>query len=369
MMNPTVTNIVENNQILEFTLQNVDVSIANAIRRIILSEIEVNAFITETFEENQCIIETNTTRFHNEIIKQRLSCIPIHMEDLSVLPNKYILEVEKKNEESNNIYVTTEDFKIKNKETNQYLTHDETKKIFPPNDLTGDYISFVRLRPQIALNIPGEEIKLTCEFSKSSAKINSMYNVVSLCSFGNTIDKVKVEKEWSNREGKMKQDGFSESEIKFEKKNFHLLDAQRQYVNNSFDFSIKGLGIFSNKTMVYKACEIMKNKLEQFEHDVDADIVFIRISENTMQNCFDIVIENEDYTLGKLLEYGIYTKYFEKDKAIEFCGFKKFHPHDKQSVIRIAYISPMDRVNIKQQLKVVSKSFVEIFNNIQKMFS
>ena len=88
-----------------------------------------------------------------------------------------------------------------------------------------------------------------------------------------------------------------------------------------------------------------------------------------MQNSFDIVIENEDYTLGKLLEYGIYTKYFEKDKAIEFCGFKKFHPHDKQSVIRIAYVSPMDRVNIKQQLKVVSKSFVEVFNNIQKMFS
>ena len=52
------------------------------------------------------------------------------MEDLNILPNKYILEVEKKNEESNNIYVTTEDFKIKNKETNQYLTRDETKKIF-----------------------------------------------------------------------------------------------------------------------------------------------------------------------------------------------------------------------------------------------
>ena len=40
----------------------------------------------------------------------------------------------------------------------------------------------------------------------------------------------------------------------------------------------------------------MKKKLEQFDHDVDADIVFIRLSENTMQNCYDIVIENEDYT-------------------------------------------------------------------------
>ena len=46
-MNPIVTNIVENNHILEFTLQNVDVSVANAIRRTVLSEIDINAFITE----------------------------------------------------------------------------------------------------------------------------------------------------------------------------------------------------------------------------------------------------------------------------------------------------------------------------------
>ena len=88
-MNPIVTNIVENNHILEFTLQNVDVSVANAIRRTLLSEIDVNAFITETFEDNQCTIHKNTSRFHNEIVKQRLSCIPIHMEDLDILPGKY----------------------------------------------------------------------------------------------------------------------------------------------------------------------------------------------------------------------------------------------------------------------------------------
>ena len=196
-----------------------------------------------------------------------------------------------------------------------------------------------------------------------------MFNVVSLCSFGNTIDKVKVQNEWSNRESKYKQEGFSETEIIFEKKNFMLLDAQRQYEKNSFEFAIKSLNIFTNKSLVFKACEQMKNKLEQFDHDVDADIVFIRLSENTMQNCYDIVIENQDYTLGKILEYGIYDKYFEKDKLLEYCGFKKFHPHDKQCVIRMAYKSPMDRVNIKQHLKTISKSFVDVFKDIQKMFS
>ena len=32
-------------------------------------------------EKNKANIEINTTRFNNEIIKQRLSCIPIHITD------------------------------------------------------------------------------------------------------------------------------------------------------------------------------------------------------------------------------------------------------------------------------------------------
>ena len=68
-------------------------SFANALRRIILSEIPINVIRTETEEVNQCKITTNTGRLHNEIIKQRLSCIPIHLTDLDLLPEKYELEV------------------------------------------------------------------------------------------------------------------------------------------------------------------------------------------------------------------------------------------------------------------------------------
>lgn len=368
-MEPIINSIVENNNILEFTLSNVDVCIANAIRRIILSEVPVNAFITEKFEENQCKITKNTSRFHNEIVKQRLSCIPIMMTDLDILPGKYILEVEKQNESTNNIYVTTEDFKIKNKESNQYLTPQETKKIFPPDEITGDYIVFVRLRPKISNNIPGEEIKLECEFSKSSAKENSMYNVASICSFGNTLDNEKVHKKWNEYEQQMKSEGFIEKEIIFEKKNFMLLDAQREYKNNSFDFSIKGLGIYSNKQLVNKACEVMINKLNTFINNVDADIVYISMSENTMENCYDVIIKNEDYTLGKVLEFGLYEKYFTNDKMLSYCGFKKYHPHDNQCVIRLAYVTQVEKVNIKQHLKTISNNSIETFNMIKKMFS
>ena len=82
-----------------------------------------------------------------------------------------------------------------------------------------------------------------------------------------------------------------------------------------------------------------------------------------IENIFNKFTKNRDAVLFE------YQQLWEKEKLIEYCGFKKFHPHDKQSVIRMAYTSPMDRVNIKQQLKTISKSFIDVFNGIQKMFS
>ena len=60
-----------------FTLSGVNVSLANAVRRTILSDVPLVVFRTTPNEKNKCNIITNTSRLNNEIIKQRLSCIPI----------------------------------------------------------------------------------------------------------------------------------------------------------------------------------------------------------------------------------------------------------------------------------------------------
>ena len=40
------------------------------------------------------------------------------------------------------MYVISSDFKIKNVETDTYLSEKDTHAIFPPNDFTGFYIDF-----------------------------------------------------------------------------------------------------------------------------------------------------------------------------------------------------------------------------------
>ena len=78
-MKPVITKkpYTDDNDIYRFTISDIHVSLANALRRIILSDIETIVFYTETYQDNKCTIHKNTCRLHNEIVKQRLSSIPI----------------------------------------------------------------------------------------------------------------------------------------------------------------------------------------------------------------------------------------------------------------------------------------------------
>ena len=90
---PKIIHGIENKGVYSFTLENANVSIANALRRVILSDIETVVFNTD--DDNINILE-NTTRFHNEILKQRLGCIPIHIKDIDNIEN-ILVELNKHN--------------------------------------------------------------------------------------------------------------------------------------------------------------------------------------------------------------------------------------------------------------------------------
>ena len=78
-MNPILNNIYEEHDILKFTLSGLNVSLANALRRTLLSDIPVIVLGTDLYNEDACKIEINTGRLHNELVKQRLGNIPVHV--------------------------------------------------------------------------------------------------------------------------------------------------------------------------------------------------------------------------------------------------------------------------------------------------
>jgi DNA-directed RNA polymerase subunit L len=363
-MDPRISNLTEENGILKFTLTECNMSIANALRRIIVSDIPTFVFRTYPYSENKAEIRHNTTRLHNEIIKQRLSCIPINIQDMNFPYKDYVIELDIKNETDNIIYVTTKDFKIKNIVTEHYSSESEVRQIFPPCPITHDYIEFARLQPKLSENIDGERLALRCALDIGTAGQDGSFNVTSTCAYECTPDIEKANQAWAEKEKAFKKEKMSEEDIEFEKKNWFILEAKRFYVENSYDFVIESVGVFDNMEILTKACDIMIKKCESFMYDLEHGNVVIVTSETTLKNGFDITLKNEDYTLGKVIEFYLYQNNFIGDKSVSFCGFRKPHPHSVDSLIRIAFHNPIEVVGVSGYLQGATDNAIQAYKQI-----
>jgi len=369
-MEPQITSIVEDNNVLKFTMSNIDHSLANSLRRICLSDIPTFVFKTFPHSENKVNITINTTRLNNEIIKQRLGCIPIHINDSDFPYNEYVIELDKKNDSDNIQYVTTQDFKIKNKNTNKYLSENATRDVFPPNIITGDYIEVARLRPRLSADINGEHLQFNATIDIGTSKEDGMYNVVSTCSYGNTVDAVKANDIWNDKKKELQKMEKNDEEIEYEKKNWFMLEAKRITIPRSFDFTVETVGVYSNFNIMNKSSSIMIDKCKSFIHLLDTGKVDIVPTENsTVNNEYTVTIENEDYTLGNPIVYFLYSNYYEKKQTISYVGFRKPHPHIPKSIIRIAFHNQTDVSTVVEYLIESANNTIKTFQYIQKSFS
>lgn len=373
-MTTKIDNLIEENGRTTFTISGIDVSYINAIRRIILSEIPIVVFKTTPYEENKSNIIINTTRLHNEILKQRLSCIPIcinYLEEKTTIEN-YLLELDVENKIDTMLVVTTKDFKILDTVTNTYLKENDVKRIFPPFTPPNGkeyYIEFVHLRPKISEEIPGERIKLNCKFSIGTAKEDSMFNVTGTCSYGFTPDLKEIEKQVEIRKQKWKDEGKTSAEVEFEAKNWKLLEGLRYVIKNSFDFVIESVGIYSNEQLMIHSCIILLQKMDALQKLIVSDELEIKPSENTLNNSYDITLVNEDYTIGNILNYEVYTTFFMDIKNVNYVGFKKLHPHDTNSILRISLTEKTDGVStVKTMLSGAIKDAMNKIIRIKGLF-
>ena len=360
MSRPHVIITQNENDTLKFTLNGVDVSIANAIRRIILAEIP-----TVVLKPEKCTISKNTSRLNNEIIKQRLGCIPVHINDMNAPIDDFRVEIQSKNNSDSIIYVTTEDFKVFTKD--KQVTKDVQRKIFPANPFTHRYIDLLRLRPKLSTEIGGEEIDIVCQLSIGTAKENAMYNVSSTCVYGNTTDPVGVNKAWTRKKKELSDKGLNKDEIEYEHKNWLILDSKRHFIQNSFDFIIETLGVFSNQKLVIIACSIMRSKLQNTIDNITE--ISVKPSDTTIPNSYDVKLENEDYTLGKVIEYNLYNNYYLGDKSLTFVGFSKRHPHDNYSTIRVALQEPGEADLVRRYITNACEISIAQFEAIATHFN
>jgi len=339
--------------------ENADVSLINGLRRIVLTEIDSLVIRGFPHKENLIQIKKNNTKFNNEYIKHRLSCIPILLpkrETFKQLIQEYSLRIHVKNETTEKRVLTTDDILLYKKDV---LVK---KKLFYE-----DPIPICYLYPRISDNDPPEEFMAEIQFSIGSAKEDACWNMVSKCLFFNTENRDLVEKKVNTIEPDKQED-------------FRLLDAQRLFIPNHFTFVIETIGVYSNAEIIYYACEKMLDTLDKLTREIIDEHIKsyvpiiplegnIHMYEKTISENDKMLIlqlEKDDYTFGKLIEKYIYN---HKSEYFKFVAFKKEHPHDKHSLVQLVWKEMKDEDTLKQILLDVFEKIKQDIQQVKEVFS
>jgi len=397
--------INEDDNYHEYIFENINYSFINAIRRTILSDIPVyvfngfpNLLRGKNKNEKKKVVENikikkNTTRLNNEIIKQRLTCIPIYLPVTKSLDYKnLIFKLDTTNIEFEEDiiptvkYITTKHFRIfesdmgEGKDADDSLHNlDLTKekkqtdefnplKPFKTEDGKEHHILITRLNPAISDQIPVEELILTCKLSIHTAKENGCFNAVSCCSYSYYPNEEKQEEEWEKYKNAQanKTPSINLNDDK-DKTNWLNLNGKRYYIPDKFKFRVESLGIYTCDKLIEKAILIIKTKLDKFREAIAnytnlTNPKYKYICNKSLINvpyAYDITLTNEDYTIGKILEYVLHKNMTEYE--LGYVGFMKKHPHDNYSIIRIILnsesLSTDDKIKIKAQ-KVKIKTII-----------
>jgi DNA-directed RNA polymerase subunit L len=365
-----IVSNVNKGQILTFKMINVDVCVVNSLRRVILTEIPTLMFRGFPHYSNRINIKKNNTKFNNEYLKHRISCVPIHVNETEFenYKNNYEVRVSVVNTENKTIYVTTEDFKLfdKGKDTEIKEMDGKPIDIFKPDPISKNYIPICCLMPRISDTDDPEELTMVLDFDIGTAKEDACWNVVSKCMFVNIQDDAKIEEEIKRMD--LKED---------DAKDFRLLDAQRIFIPNQYLFTVESLGVYDNDYIVKKACQYIKIRLTELSTFLtreggltepsfvkDKYGLFEEITSTTPM--YYLRIENDDYTIGKLIEKYLYYMF---GKDIYYVSFKKEHPHDTHCLIHFAYKNKEDiKVEVGtiiQNLITVIDAIIVIYNKIE----
>jgi len=341
---------------IEFTTKDIDLSIVNATRRIILAELPNIAFYFDPYdtENNDVIIKINNSVLHNEFLSHRVSLIPVHFSENEIVdfkPENYKFILKKKNTSALTINVTTKDIEIFNSEDEKY---DEKfrEKLFPKNKITNDYILITKLKPNLYEPNKGEEIDIEFKGSINIAMKHARWCPTSQCCYHNNIDDEAANEVFKGsviEAEQAKGSKLSDEEEKDMKSKFEALNIYRSFKKNKYDepnefiFKIESECRLRPTYLFFKGLMILNSKLEKFIEKLTNNHDSININQlGNVDNFFQVGLNDEDHTLLNILQCLIYKQHFQRSNVVtnnilEYIGYYQPHPLDKLMYIKLKF--------------------------------
>lgn len=335
---------------LVFEIRDLDIAFVNSVRRTIISHVPTVGIAFDPYDQasNDIKIAVNRTVLHNELISQRISLVPVCMDENetnSFIAMNYKLTLHEKNTDAAAgaaVHVTTQHIVVYNERDEKYSQelHD---KWFPANPLTGDHVLLHKLRPPTS-DYPGDELELVAQLSVGTGAQHSRWQPVSACYFRNKIDPDKADAAFEKLGS-----GFKS------RQEFDASDAFRHFYTddhgepNRFEFFVESECGLRASYIVFKAMRILQEKLERLlnmarrlgDRTVATKLSLVE-SFAGVSGCFMFVLSDEDHTIGNLLQSSMFDMYVRSDKRLHFVGYHQPHPLENEIHIKLRVVNLED---------------------------
>lgn len=306
---------------ITFETNNIDISVLNGIRRVLLMDIPMLGFIGNGIDTTINIIE-NTTVLNNEILSNRIALIPLNVteeyNDKFIFgENKLEIELDVKCNESEGIKIIT---------TQDLTVTQDGKNI--PNFFKKPYITITKLRKN-------EILKLTAEAVKETGRKNASFNIVSGVTLYNKP-----------------KEAFNTTKS--------IIEQERDYIEGEYVFKFEIINnTISHKYMLLKCIDILINKLA-----VLPDKAILEKFENN-ELTYDFNIPDENDTIGNIIQSYVFDNYVLKkkktldDSICTFVGYIVKHPLDKVLTIRMTLNDVKPKEIYNNFLKLICNEILE----------
>ena len=365
-----------------FLLQDSSTTIANTLRRCILSETRSVGFRADLTDAKHpgVLIRKNNTSVFNEMLAHRLTMIPLGVRRVDAFDtSRYECVLKKRNDTRGPItpqtmlHVTAADFMVREKQSDgsfRDLTPVEISALFPADSITGDTCLITSLRPQWSADHAPEEIDLTAYPVIGCGREYIGFSPVSQCSFENTPDMNPVRQDEFFHTWLMDFKKISTEEVATlapevlanYKQEWGTMARQKCFLVNargepsSFTFYLESVGIRPVPDIVAEGIQAVIKLLDPFtnpdtpEKELGMSIMPI----DSRMHGVDVLIEGHEHTLGNLLQTMLTEMYLDTptaDSPITFAAYKVRHPLHRSVAIRLGIAeSKGDTTTIARQV-------------------
>jgi DNA-directed RNA polymerase II subunit RPB3 len=340
-------------QAIEFRMSPTDVAFANALRRVILTEVETVAFRSEILENGNTSdikITKNSTPMSNEMLAHRIGLLPIHIANpLEWDSNSYIFKMNVINDSSDTIDVVASDIQVlRVRGPDEDPVPIPSVEFFHPDPQSKDTTLIAVLKGRTAIQDP-ESLAFEAVATVGIGRENAQFVPVCQCSYTYTPDTnpehvrehferwLVSHKKISSEE--LQQNLTKKGELEREFKTMEIARCflvNEQGEPNSFDFTVESIGVLDPVYIVARAIQVLQEKLTFYSSVDTGDLpenLQIKPADAQMKG-FDFVFQHEDHTLGNILQAWMDLHLIDTNE-ITYVGYKVPHPLKDEMVLRI----------------------------------